>query len=44
MFRVKDNYFMCVLMQRCIYGNVPDYLKDSIFSVSAVHEVFQRCL
>ncbi len=34
------NYFMHVLMHRCIYDNARDYLKDSIVSVPAVHEVF----
>ncbi len=38
------NYFMGVLMHRCIYGNTPDYIKYSILSVSDVHDDFTRSL
>ena len=35
---------MGVLMYRCIYGNAPDYLKDSTLRVSDVHFFFTRSL
>ena len=38
----RRNYFTGVLMHICIYGNAPDYIKNSILSVSDVHNVCTR--
>ncbi len=37
----RDN-FMGVLMHRCVYGNVPNYLKDLLIQVSHVQQRFTR--
>ncbi len=34
--------FYMRLMHRCSYGNAPDYIKDSILSVSDVHNVYTK--
>ena len=34
----RRDYFMGVLMHRCIFGNVPNYLKDLLIQVSHVQQ------
>ena len=38
----RRDYFMGVLMHRCIYGNAPNYLKDLLIQVSHVQQRFTR--
>ncbi len=38
----RRNYFKGVLIHRCIHGNAPDHNKNSILSVSDVHNVYTR--
>ncbi len=39
--QIRD-YFMGVLMHRCIYGNAPNYIKDLLIQVSHVQQPFTR--
>ncbi len=38
----RRDYFMGVLMYRCIYGTAPNYLKDLLIQVSHVQQSFTR--
>ncbi len=35
----RRDYFMGMLMYRCVYGNAPNYLKDMLYLVSDIHSV-----
>ncbi len=38
----RRDYFMGMLIHRCIYGNAPNYLKDFLYLLSDIHSVPTR--